>query len=87
MGDIVPFLKDSSFSPEEVEVLNIAFQNACAAICGASPPAEEKSRIARKVIALALTGERDPSQLYIRCINHPTLMATKAVGVSSSTRS
>ena len=65
MGTILPFISDNSFSPEDIEALDIAYTNACAAV-GANDDAKLKESIAYKILTFALGGERDSTKLYLR---------------------
>lgn len=63
---LVPFTRDNMFGPDEVHALEVAYLNACAAIGGAVQTAEMKAEVAHRIIAIALTGERDATQIYLR---------------------
>ena len=58
----------NEFSPEDLERLSVALENACGAAAGAHPSPELRALLARKIISIALEGERDPVNLYLRCI-------------------
>ena len=58
---ILPFVRDSVFSPEAVARMGDAFDQACAASEQPGPAVREV--IALRIIALAKVGERDPKIL------------------------
>jgi hypothetical protein len=60
---ITPFLERQAFDPEATRVMGIAFDNACTAL-GLSDRLDAATQtVARRVIELAKTGERDPAKL------------------------
>ena len=67
---ITPFLKSRVYDPEVTKAMGIAFEKACRTLGLAltSDPATEA--VAKVIIDLAETGERDPELLYQRAIAH-----------------
>jgi hypothetical protein len=63
---ILTYIRENAFGPDEVRALEVAYLNACAAVGGAVQTAELKATVAAQIIAIALTGERDPTQIYLR---------------------
>ena len=64
---------DASFDPETTHIMGRAFERACKDLHDVGQPAMVKDIIAKRIIAIAKTGERDPNQLCER--------ALKALGV------
>ena len=65
MGAVRSFIDASLFEPQDIEALNVAFLNACAAV-GADANPGLKEQVANRIVSLALAGERDPTNLYLR---------------------
>jgi hypothetical protein len=60
---LTPYLNEAVFSPNDIEALNAAFAAVCEAL---SLPERDDTRaeiVARKVIDVAGTGERDPQKI------------------------
>jgi hypothetical protein len=53
-----PLTQSSSFGPEELKAIGIAFDHAVR-----KAPLGDRAEVARAVIALAMTGERNPRRL------------------------
>ena len=64
---IIPFLR-KSFAPEGVAVMNAAFDAACRSLGLTDEDELQRAAVARKVIEVAQTGERDPDQLAARVV-------------------
>ena len=64
---ITPFLKNQAFPPEVTRAMGVAFENACARL-GLSGDDEASEAVAKKIIALAQQGERDPAVLCERAL-------------------
>ena len=62
---VINLMRKHEFSPEELNDLWVAYENACAAM-GAREEPETKTSIAR---ALASMGENDPIRLYTQTIH------------------
>ena len=65
---VVPFLRDTSFDPETTHILGQAYDCACEALPDVGPPAIVKEFIAKRIIEVAKTGERDPLELCKRAL-------------------
>jgi hypothetical protein len=69
---ITPLLKNQAFAPEVTAAMGIAFESACARLrLSRSDSATEA--IAKKIIALAQQGERDPLVLCERALKELNL--------------
>jgi hypothetical protein len=63
MGTIVELFKETVFDPETVQTLCEAYEKARKALHDTGQPAIVNEIIARRIIALAEKGERDPDRL------------------------
>ena len=70
---VIPFFRDVSFDPDTTHIMGQAFDGACKELHDIGQSYLVKAIIAKGIIAIAKTGERDPHQLYKR--------ALKAVGL------
>ena len=68
MRSAVPSVCNNEFLPSDIQALSIALENACAAAGGLHVSDELRDQLARRIILYALAGERDPTNLYLRCI-------------------
>ena len=59
---------DASFDPETTHIMGRAFERACKDLHDVGQPAMVKDIIAKRIIAIAKTGERDPNQLCERAL-------------------
>lgn len=75
MGTIVELFKETAFDPETVKTLGDAFEKARKALHDTGQPAIVNEIIARRIIALAEKGERDPDRL---CAGALQALGTKA---------
>jgi hypothetical protein len=65
MGQVLQFLRsERAFDSETTAVLVAAYEKAIAEIENKHQPAIMREVAARRIIALALKGERDPDRLY-----------------------
>jgi hypothetical protein len=64
---ITPFLKNQAFAPEVTRAMGIAFETACARLRLTRNDGATEA-VARKIIALAQQGERDPVVLCERAL-------------------
>jgi hypothetical protein len=64
----VNFPIDTSFTPEEIHCLGVAFANTCAVLNTASESQLDREYIAACIISIALAGERDPINIYLQCL-------------------
>jgi hypothetical protein len=61
---IVPFLQGRVFSPEHAQVMGLAFDKVCADLHDRGQPAVvQEIIIAKRIVDLAMRGERDPDRL------------------------
>jgi hypothetical protein len=65
---IRPFLNGEKFDQETVRVLAVAFEQVCVALRIGDCGDDVKNAIARKIIELAKTGERNPDLLCERAL-------------------
>jgi hypothetical protein len=64
MGQVVPFLRrDKAFDSEVIAILAAAYEKATAGIERHAQPEIVRRVAARRIIALAARGERDPDRL------------------------
>ena len=60
---LTPFLKENTFDPETIKAMSAAFEAVCEAL-RLTPRSDPITEIvARKVIEVAGTGERDPERI------------------------
>jgi len=74
-ADIVPFLKDRAFDAEATRVMGEAYDKARKMLHDRGQPHVVQEIIAKRIIDIAATGERDPDELARR--------ALQAVGLKS----
>ena len=60
---IIPFFKDCAFNPQATQVMGAAYEKACEALHDIGQPDIVKEIIARRIIEVAQTGERDIDRL------------------------
>ena len=73
---IIELFRVTAFDPDTVDVLGEAYNKACRSLHDTGQPYIVNEIIARRIIALAHTGERDPDQL---CAGALTALGNKAV--------
>ena len=73
---VIPFFRDVSFDPDTPHIMGQAFDGACKELHDIGQSDLVKTVIAKRIIAIAKTGERDPNQLCKR--------ALKAIGLRPS---
>ena len=76
MGTVVELFRDAAFDPEAVKVLSTAFEKARKSLHDKGQPEVVQEVIARRLIACAQRGERDPDKL---CEEALTALGLKAV--------
>ena len=64
---VTPFAQDAAFDPETTQIMGQAYEIACRAL-DIEQPEIVKTIIAKEIIALAKTGERDTRQLCERAL-------------------
>jgi hypothetical protein len=60
---LTPYLTEGVFDPPAIEAMTAAFKAACLALKLADKDDHLKEIVARKIIEIAGTGERDPQRL------------------------
>jgi hypothetical protein len=68
MADLSSFLRGQSFDPEVIEVMGQAYDKAKRRLHDTGQPALVQEVIARRIIDIAATGERDPDQIARRAL-------------------
>ena len=69
MGDTVTALfKDAAFDPDAIEALGAAYDKACRSLHDIGQPAIVQEVIARRIIQVAQTGERNPDRLCAQAL-------------------
>ena len=63
MGTVLPFFIDAGFDPEATTVMGDAFERACKQLHDRGQPEIVREVIARRIIAAAKAGQRDPELL------------------------
>ena len=66
VADILPFLQGASFDPETTRVMGAAYDKASKMLHDRGQPYIVQEVIARNIIELARTGERDPDKICER---------------------
>jgi hypothetical protein len=64
----LPFFQDAAFDSEMTKIMGEAFDHACASLHDIGQPDLVKEVIARRIIEVAQTGERDPIRLSERAL-------------------
>jgi len=62
---IKPYLQPNSFDPETVQAMGLAFEKCREKLGLAATRDAATEMVAKAIIALAETGERDPERLYL----------------------
>lgn len=73
MGNIIPFLRDSAFGPQEIQAMSFALDEVCTSLGVPVGDNEARRVIAERIIALAQRGGCDAAQLRARVIQESTL--------------
>jgi hypothetical protein len=68
MTHLVRLLQGQSFDPETIEVMGKAYDKAKRRLHDTGQPALVQEVIARRIIDIAATGERDPDQIARRAL-------------------
>ena len=68
MSDLTPFLQGQSFDPEAIEIMGAAYDTAKRRLHDTGQPALVQEVIAKRIIDIAATGERNPDQLAKRAL-------------------
>jgi hypothetical protein len=67
-ASIIPFLQDRSFDPEHIKIMGAAYDRASRALRDRGQPDIVMEILAKRVIAVAETGLRDPEQISKRVL-------------------
>ena len=62
-ADIIPFLNGHAFEPAQVEALGQAFDRAAKCLHDKGQPDVVREVIAKRIIEIGKTGERDPDRI------------------------
>jgi hypothetical protein len=76
---LTPFLKEATFDPEAIKAMSAAFEGVCESLHLVNRSDAMTEIVARKVIEVAGTGERDPER-----IRDLVLLALKETGERSA---
>lgn len=68
MADISPFLKGQPFDADTTRIMGEAYDKATRGLHDRGQPALVQEVIAKRIIDIAATGERDPEQLAKRAL-------------------
>jgi hypothetical protein len=74
-ADIVPFLKDRAFDAQATRAMGEAYDKAREMLHDKGQPHVVQEIIAKRIIDLAATGERDPDELARRALQALGLMS------------
>ena len=66
--NVTALFKDAAFDPEAIEVLGAAYDKACRSLHDIGQPAIVREVIARRIIQVAQTGERNPDRLCAQAL-------------------
>ena len=69
-ASIKPFLNGAVFDPRHVKAMGRAFDKVTEALDGEGQSRVVRELAATKIIAIAMTGERDPNKLCNRTLEH-----------------
>jgi hypothetical protein len=68
MGNIVPFLRERVFDPQDIQAMSMALDEVCAALNLPAGDNQARRAIAERIIALAGRGERNAMKLRDRVL-------------------
>ena len=68
MGNIIPFLRERVFDPQDIQAMSLALDEVCAALKLPVHDNHGREAIAERIIALAGRGERSPIKLRERVL-------------------
>jgi len=68
MADGLRFFQDGAFDPDITSAMGEAFERACKSLHDMGQPDIVKEIIAKRIVEVARTGERDPVQLCERAL-------------------
>jgi hypothetical protein len=75
MASILPFIKETSFSPDLTQIMGEAYDRATKGLHDTGQPAVVQEIIAKRIVGLAGRGERDPQTL--------ARLALESLGIAS----
>ena len=67
-NSITPFLKDVAFDPESMRAMDLAFDQVCGQMRDRGQPSVVLEVLARRIVEIAETGERDPDRIAQRAL-------------------
>jgi hypothetical protein len=67
-ADILPFLKDRAFDAEATQAMGHAYEKARAMLHDTGQPNVVREIIAKRIVEIATSGERDPDALARRAL-------------------
>ena len=73
MGNIIPFLPDSAFGPQEIQAMSLALDEVCISLGVPDGDNEARRVIAERIVALAKGGDCDAMHLRDRVIRELSL--------------
>ena len=73
MGNIVPFLRERVFGPQDIQAMSVALDEVCAALNLPGGDNQARRAIADRMITLATRGERNPTKLRERMLQEAAL--------------
>ncbi len=68
MSTIIPFLKDGSFDPDTTRAMGEAFDKARKLLHDRGQPVMVQEVIAKRIIEIARTGERNPDKMCTQAL-------------------
>ena len=73
MGNIIPFLRDNAFGPQEIQTMSLALDEVCTSLGVPVGDNEARRVIAERIVALAKRGDCDAMHLRDRVIRESGL--------------
>jgi hypothetical protein len=81
--DIRPFINDVSFDDQAMRAMGEAFDQACDVLGTIGVGATVRDIMAKRIIDVAQTGERDPSRLYRQALEALGIDETSAAQLAA----
>jgi hypothetical protein len=66
--NVVPLFKDRAFEPQATAIMAAAYDRACETLHDVGQAALVREIIAKRIVEVAQTGERDPQELCARAL-------------------
>jgi hypothetical protein len=63
---VIPFFRDKAFEPQATQIMGAAYDKACETLHGVAQAELVKEIIAKRIVQVAQSGERDPERLCAR---------------------